>query len=281
MPELPEVETVRRALRDALVGRRLAEADIRRSDLRWPVPRGGVRALVGRTLTAIDRRSKYLLLRFDHRAKDDLLVHLGMSGRVLLVPSPRARRTEWVRHEHWRMRFGRWTVRFIDPRRFGALLTVAAGAAEAHPLLAHLGPEPLADELDAEFWFRRSRKRRTTLKAFLLDARNVAGVGNIYACEACFEAGVLPQARVHRLSRSAWRRILRALRRVLGRALAAGGTTLRDYAGAGGDPGGFQLELRVYGRAGLPCRGCGDAVKVIQIQGRSTFYCSRCQRASA
>jgi formamidopyrimidine-DNA glycosylase len=275
MPELPEVEHVRRCLQDAVRGQTLQRVELRRRDLRWPVPARAVRALRGHTLLRIDRLGKYLLLAF-RGARHALLLHLGMTGRVLLarvgeVPG-------WELHEHWRLAFDRVVVRFQDARRFGALLTCRAADPRAHPLLARLGPDPFDPRLDAAWLADRAGRRRTPLKSFLLDAGSVAGIGNIYASETCFLAGLAPQLRVHRLRPDDWGRLLSAMRQVLSAALAAGGTSFRDFVGTNGEPGWFQRALHVYDRAGEPCTRCGRAVRTARQAGRSTFWCSGCQR---
>ncbi len=277
VPELPEVETVRRGLADRLPGHRLERVTLRRSDLRWPIPVAAVRDLAGRELEAVDRRSKYLLLRFSGDGAPIALVHLGMSGRLFLDVPKRAR-TPWEQHEHWRMDFGDRLLRYVDARRFGILEVTPAALLPEHRLLAHLGPEPLSEEFGAEVLFRSSRKRRVAVKSFLMDAQNVVGVGNIYASEACFRAGVRPGVAIQRTTRAQCARLADAVRSVLQDAIAEGGTTLRDYIGVDANSGYFQRYLSVYGRDGEPCAQCGTAIKRIVQTGRSTYYCPTCQR---
>jgi formamidopyrimidine-DNA glycosylase len=241
------------------------------------VPAHEVQKLRCHRLVDIERHGKYLVLVFGDAAPHSLLLHLGMSGQIRLAPA--ATRPRWTLHEHWRLRFGPSMVRYVDPRRFGALLTCPRGRARAHPLLARLGPDPLEAGFGPQALSRASRGSRATLKSFLLDGRRVAGIGNIYACEACFEARIRPTARVHRLDRQAWNALCNALRVVLHRALAAGGTSIRDYVDARGEPGWFQHELRVYGREGRPCSVCSTAIRVRRDAGRSTYYCPGCQRS--
>jgi formamidopyrimidine-DNA glycosylase len=194
MPELPEVETVRRGAEPQLRGRRLRDLELRRPDLRWPMPAAALQGLVGRTCTGIDRRSKYLLLGFDGADQPCALVHLGMSGRLLVdVCTARGPRPEWRLHEHWRMDFGDRLVRFVDPRRFGALDVVRTGEFATHKLLAKLGQEPLAPGFDGEFLHRISRRRKSAVKTMLMDGHLLVGVGNIYASEACWHAAVRPR----------------------------------------------------------------------------------------
>lgn len=275
MPELPEVETVRRGVERWLRGRAVTAVTLRRHDLRWPIPVARVRALRHRTCTAVDRRSKYLLLRFDGLHQPVAVVHLGMSGR-LFVDSAEVE-PEYELHEHWRMAFDERRLRFVDARRFGALDVVPAAELPRHKLLAELGPEPLGDDFDGELLFRRSRRRKAPIKTFLMDAHNVVGVGNIYACEVCHRAAVRPRRAIGSLTRESCDRLADAIRSVLREAIEQGGTTLRDYISADRDTGYFQQSLKVYGRGGQPCHDCGAQIKRIVTSGRSTYYCPRCQ----
>ena len=270
MPELPEVESVRSSVAKALTGRRLTSFVASRPDLRWPMPLQELSALEGKRLESVTRRAKYLILEFAGGAQ--ALVHLGMSGR--LVVEARSKEPPWETHEHWRMRFSRQLLRYSDPRRFGALLHAAPG--RPHPLLQGLGPEPR--DCDPDRWHASTRGRRSSIKSFLLDQRRIVGVGNIYACEALFRAGIRPRTRVGRISRERWRRLHDAVLATMDEALAAGGTTLRDYVDATGQKGRNQERLRVYGRSGEPCLVCGEPVASSVIGGRSTFYCPSCQR---
>lgn len=275
MPELPEVETVRRGLCPWLEGQPLDAVELFRADLRWPIPTVAVRALRGRTCTAVERRSKYLLLRFDGRGRPVALVHLGMSGRLFLdvATAPGPRRP----HEHWRMHFADRVARYVDPRRFGMLDVAPADDLATHPLLARLGPEPLGPDFTPDHLFARTRARRVATKTLLMDAHEVVGVGNIYASEACFRAGVRPRRAAASLTRAECARLVDAVRAVLRAAIDAGGTTLRDYVGVGEDSGYFQRELRVYGRDGAPCTVCGATVRRVVSGQRSTYYCPTCQ----
>jgi formamidopyrimidine-DNA glycosylase len=278
VPELPEVETVRAGAEPLLRGRRLRAVELRRDDLRWPIPVDAVHALVGRICTAITRRSKYLLLQFDGERQPVALVHLGMTGRFLVEPTtPRRARPEYRRHEHWRMDFGDRLVRFVDPRRFGALDVGDAADLPSHPLLAALGQEPLQPGFDGAFLQRVSRRRRTAVKSLLMDARVLVGVGNIYASEACWRAGVRPRRAAGSLTRGECESLAAAVRAVLEAAIAAGGTSFRDYVGVGEDAGFFARELAVYERAGEPCRRCGASVRRTVDGARSTYWCAGCQ----
>jgi formamidopyrimidine-DNA glycosylase len=271
MPELPEVETTRRGLLPRVVGRRIRGAVVRNASLRWPVPRDLSRRLRGEQVQDIRRRGKYLL--FDC-LRGHLLVHLGMSGRLSLVPEDAPVRT----HDHVDVQLeGHESLRFTDPRRFGAMLWLP-GAPETHVLLRGLGIEPFDPAFDGGALQRLAQGRRVAVKHFLMNARIVTGVGNIYASEALFRAGIHPQRSVGRISRERWDRLAAAVRATLEDAIRAGGTTLRDYAQADGSPGYFQHESAVYGREGLPCRTCGTPIRAQRQGQRSTFYCPSCQR---
>lgn len=271
MPELPEVETTRRGLAPHVVGRRVIEVVVRQPQLRWPVTPGLRTELPGRRIDALDRRAKYLLLT---AGDGTLLLHLGMSGRLRVVPAELAPET----HDHLDVVLEHgWAIRLNDPRRFGSALWLRQPP-ETFPLLASLGPEPLSEAFDDDWLYARSRGRRAAVKAFLMDAATVVGVGNIYACEALFAAGIHPGRPAGRIGRARYRALAEAVKRVLGRAIEAGGTTLRDYIGVDGGSGWFQLELAVYGKEGQPCpRGCGPIRRRV-IGQRSTFFCPVCQR---
>lgn len=277
MPELPEVETVCAGIGDHLPGRRLRRVRLQRTDLRWPLPVQALKRLHGKRCEGVGRRSKYLQLQFS--GSDVALVHLGMSGRLWLdILTPAAPRPVWKLHEHWRMDFGDRLLRFSDPRRFGMLDVVSGVNIEAHRLLRHLGPEPLSASFNGESLHRTSRNRRVSVKNFLMDARNVVGIGNIYASESCFCAGVRPGRAAGRMTRAECDRLVAAVKTVLRAAIRAGGTTLRDYIGVDERAGLFQRELQVYGRVGEDCRRCGTAIKRASGSGRSTYYCPVCQR---
>ena len=301
MPELPEVETVRRGVDRHLPGRRLDAVELRRADLRWPIPVDDVRALVGRRCVSTDRRSKYLLLRFDGPGAPVALIHLGMSGRLFLdvwsegrwhaespawpavAAEPLSVATadddpDWQLHEHWRMRFGDRLLRYVDARRFGMLDTTTETGLAIHPLLADLGPEPFDPAFDGAWLHARSRGRKVATKVFVMTAAVVVGVGNIYASEACFRAGVRPGRAAGRLTRRECDALVAAIRDVLAAAIEAGGTTLRDYIGVDQGAGYFQRELFVYGRDGQPCKRCATPIRRRVLGQRSTFWCSNCQR---
>jgi formamidopyrimidine-DNA glycosylase len=271
MPELPEVETVRRGLAPHLEGHRLRGVRAREGRLRWPVADDLDARLRGRRVLALERRGKYLLLRLD---RGSLICHLGMSGSLRLCGEADAP----GKHDHVDLLLddGR-LLRYRDPRRFGALLWSAAP--ERHPLLAHLGVEPLSPEFDGSRLHALCRGRSTSIKALLMDARRIVGVGNIYANEALFHAGIDPRLAAGRLGRPRCARLAEAIRDTLTRAIAAGGSSLRDFVDGHGQPGYFQQTYSVYGRAGEPCRRCGGDIELLRQNGRSTFFCPRCQKA--
>jgi formamidopyrimidine-DNA glycosylase len=279
MPELPEVETVRRGAEPLLAGRRLRQVELRRADLRWPMPTAFLCALAGRTLERIDRRSKCLLLRFRGPQQPIAIVHLGMSGRLLVdVLGPRQARPEWRLHEHWRMDFGDRLVRFVDPRRFGMLDAATALELPTHRMIAGLGQEPLEPGFDGAFLHQTSRGKKANVKAMLMDGRLLVGVGNIYASEACFRAGVRPRRAAGTLTRAECDRLAAAVVTVLSDAILAGGTSFRDYVGIGEEQGYFARELCVYERQGQPCRRCASPIVRTTDAGRSTYWCMGCQR---
>lgn len=270
MPELPEVETTRRGLLPHLAGRRVEHVLLRRPDLRWPIPREVEELLPEQRIDGIRRRAKYLLL--DTRAGSALL-HLGMSGSLRVLPADAAVRA----HDHVDIGLddGR-VLRFNDPRRFGCLLWQAPG--ETHPLLAGLGPEPLSEEFDGDYLFHLSRGRTAPVKAFLMDQSVVVGVGNIYAAEALFQAGISPLRAAGRVSRQRYRALATAARSILQHAITRGGTTLRDFINPDGAPGYFEQELAVYGRGGAACRRCGRVLRQAAIGQRASVWCAHCQR---
>ena len=274
MPELPEVETTRRGVEPKLVGRRIAAVKVYDRRLRWPVPRAFGAKLVGREVAAVDRRSKYLLFRMRAAGvTDTMLVHLGMTGSLQLHRRAPPREA----HEHVDLVFDDGsTLRYRDPRRFGTMLWIAGDAA-THPLIAGLGPEPFSEAFNADGLFRGTRGRKVAIKLALMDNRLVVGVGNIYANEALFRAGIRPTRAAGRLTRPRLARLVDTVRETLGEAIAAGGSTLRDYVGSSGEPGGFQLTYAVYARDGLPCRTCGTPVRAVRQGQRSSFYCPACQ----
>jgi formamidopyrimidine-DNA glycosylase len=271
MPELPEVETALRGIAPYLTGKRISGLEVREPRLRWPVPAGLAEVVVGRRITDVRRRGKYLLIEL---GGGTLLVHLGMSGSLRVLP----RDTPPGTHDHIDVQLdsGR-CLRLRDPRRFGAFLWLT-GPPERHPLLRHLGPEPLGPELNGDYLFALSRGRHAAVKTFLMDAQVVAGIGNIYANESLFLAGIHPGRPCNRISRARYRVLADRVKQVLEAAIAKGGTTLRDFVREDGSTGYFSLSLAVYGRAGAACPKCGGTIRQRRIGQRSSFYCPRCQR---
>lgn len=270
MPELPEVETTRAGLAPHLTGRRVLAATLRRPDLRWPIPEEIRAELPGQRIAAVTRRAKYLLLEAQ---SGSALLHLGMSGCLRVLPPD----APVGPHDHVDLALDSGRVlRFTDPRRFGCLLWQSAG--QTHPLLRDLGPEPLSEDFDGDHLFRVGRGRGAPVKSFLMDQAVVVGVGNIYAAESLFRAGIHPLRAAGAVSRARYERLAGAVKTILGRAIARGGTTLRDFLAPDGAPGYFEQELWVYGREGEACKACGTALKDARIGQRATVWCPRCQR---
>lgn len=271
MPELPEVETICRGIAPLIVGSIVEEIIVRESRLRVLIPANLSTALRHRKILAVSRRAKYLLLYF---AGDcSLLIHLGMSGTLRYLSEP----VPFDRHDHVEIIFTTGSrLRFRDPRRFGAIL-LSFGDPLSHPLLISLGPEPLSADFNTEHLYARSRQRTLAVKSLLMEQRTVVGVGNIYASEALHAAGIAPWLPAGTISRSRYGRLVDEVRAVLQRAIAAGGTTLRDFQSVEGKPGYFSQELTVYGREGQGCLNCGEKIQVMRIGGRSSFYCPSCQ----
>ncbi len=272
MPELPEVEVVRLGLAPYVTQRVVHQTIVRETRLRWPVTDGLPRILDGRRINRLVRRGKYLLVEFDHGV---LLVHLGMSGNLCFVPDD----APVQRHDHIDLVFEHGVLRYNDPRRFGAMLwhDAGSGPVAAHRLLARLGVEPLGDDFDGALLHRATRGRQIGIKQFLLQGMAVVGVGNIYASESLFRAGIRPTTRAARLSRTRCDRLALAIKSTLSDAIGQGGTTLRDFAGPVGTGGYFQLACLVYGREGEACRCCGTPIRRAVIQQRATYWCPVCQ----
>ncbi|WP_028491459.1 bifunctional DNA-formamidopyrimidine glycosylase/DNA-(apurinic or apyrimidinic site) lyase [Thioalkalivibrio sp. ALE19] len=275
MPELPEVETTRRGLEPLLRERRILQLEVRDARLRWPVPADLPARIAGATVRSLRRRAKYLLLDTDATG---LLLHLGMSGSLRHCPPD----TPLRRHDHLRLMLDNGSeIRLHDPRRFGCCLPLDPapdGGPATHPLLEGLGPEPLEADMDGDYLFRRSRGRRGPVKAFLMDQATVVGVGNIYATEALFLAGVRPGRAAGRVTRAEYQRLAEHVKAVLAAAIERGGTTLRDFLREDGSHGYFRQELQVYGRAGEPCRVCGTPIRTRSVGQRASAYCPSCQR---
>lgn len=270
MPELPEVETTLRGVAPWLVGRTVREVVVRDKRLRWPVP-DTIHELEGQRIESARRRGKYLIFT---APAGTLLLHLGMSGS-LRVSDPSQ---PWKKHDHLALTTDRdRQIRFHDPRRFGACLWVP-GDPETHPLLAELGPEPLGPDFTAEHLHQACRGRSAPIKAVIMDSHVVTGVGNIYACEALFMAGIDPRKPAGKVSRPRLAKLVQAIREVLAASIEMGGTTLRDFVNEKGEPGYFQQTLRVYDREGEPCRTCGSLIRRTVMSNRSTFFCPKCQK---
>lgn len=270
MPELPEVEVTRRGIAAPLTGQTVSAVTVRNPMLRWPVPADLAAALPGQRLRHVNRRAKYLLLRFDHGT---LILHLGMSGSLRVLDPEVAPE----KHDHLDIAFGDRVLRLRDPRRFGAALW-HAGPDDAHALLAGLGPEPLGDTFTGAGLHAALTRRQCAIKLAIMDSAVVVGVGNIYASESLFRAGIRPGTAARRLTLPQCLRLRDAIRATLADALEAGGSTLRDFLHADGEPGYFQQSYFAYGRAGQPCRVCGTAIRQRRMGARSTFFCPACQR---
>jgi len=273
MPELPEVEVVRRGLEPRVAGLAVERVTVRETRLRWPIAGDLAESLHGRTLRALARRGKYLLFDF---GTGTLIVHLGMSGQLRWLDHPGPPQ----RHDHVDIAMsGGGVLRFTDPRRFGAVLwhPAAGGSVDLHPRLAGLGVEPLSEAFSGEVLYRLTRKRSLTIKQWLLSGREVVGVGNIYASESLFRAAIRPTARAGRLSRARCNALAQAITQTLSDAIARGGSSLRDFVDSAGEQGYFQLDCLVYGRAGAPCRRCGTSIVLIRQQQRASYFCPACQ----
>ena len=271
MPELPEVEITRRGINTHLAGRIITQVSIRNSALRWPISPGLIDLLPGQQISAITRRAKYLLLTC---SKGTLLIHLGMSGNLRMLPES----TPPQLHDHFDLQIDNgMMLRFRDPRRFGAILWWDSDIRQ-HPLLQKLGPEPLDDNFDAQFLHKKIQRRNTSIKEVLMNQHIVVGIGNIYANEALFHAGISPLTTAGSLNTMQCERLVDAVRITLLRAIEAGGSSLRDFTDCEGSPGYFQQQYWVYGRKDQSCRRCGTPVSKIRQGQRSTFFCSQCQQ---
>ncbi len=270
LPELPEVETTRRGVAPHVIDREIVRVVVREKRLRWPVPDKLGDELVGQRFSSVDRRGKYLLL---HCSRGVLIIHLGMSGGLRLTPADELP----GKHAHIDIAFDSGTaLRYTDTRKFGSFHWQAAGEGE-HPLLRSLGPEPLGEGFDGGLLYRQSRGRRIAVKSLIMNSRIVVGVGNIYACESLFRAGIHPARACGRIAARRYDKLAQSIRSVLGGAIRAGGTTLRDFTGGDGRPGYFRQELKVYGRGGEKCVFCGETLRGIRLGQRATVFCPKCQ----
>ncbi|MFT4782544.1 MAG: formamidopyrimidine-DNA glycosylase [Paracoccaceae bacterium] len=283
MPELPEVETVRRGLLPVMEGEVIAHADIRRPDLRWPLPERMAERLTGQRIIALRRRSKYILA--DLSGGETLIIHLGMSGRILISGDPLGQfhhdHPAPAKHDHvvFDMKNGA-RITYNDARRFGAMDLIATVDLDRHPMIAHLGPEPLGNSFDESYLVARFAGRNTPVKSALLDQRIIAGLGNIYVCEVLHRAKISPKRKAGNIAAPRVAELVPIIRTVLSEAIDAGGSSLKDYRQTDGELGYFQHSFRVYDREGAPCvtQGCSGQIQRIVQSGRSSFYCTQCQR---
>ncbi|MEQ8288538.1 MAG: bifunctional DNA-formamidopyrimidine glycosylase/DNA-(apurinic or apyrimidinic site) lyase [Gammaproteobacteria bacterium] len=271
MPELPEVETTRRGIAPYVIGETISNVIVRERQLRWPIPASLKRSLTNSMFRKLERRAKYLLFETE---KGCMLLHLGMSGSLRIIDAG----APHTKHDHVDFVFDSGRVlRFRDPRKFGSIHWVKDNPF-AHSLLQHLGPEPLSDEFNVDYLFSKSRKRTQSVKTFIMDSRIVVGVGNIYANESLFMAGINPMRKAGSISKARYALLVEAIKAVLESAIRKGGTTLRDFINGEGKPGYFRNELKVYDRALLPCVTCQRPLKLARLGQRATVYCTHCQR---
>lgn len=270
MPELPEVETTRKGITPYVVGKTVKEIIIRERQLRWPIPLNLKTAIKNQPVKKLERRAKYLLF---YTEKGCVIVHLGMSGSLRIINDNQAA----TKHDHVDIIFESGHIlRFRDPRKFGSILWTKTDPLK-HKLINHLGPEPLSDDFNTEYLYKRSRKRTQAIKTFIMDSRIVVGVGNIYANEALFMAGIDPRKKAGTISKARYDKLIIAIKDVLKHAIRKGGTTLRDFINGNGKPGYFSNELQIYDRKDEACNNCKKPIKMIRLGQRSTFYCSNCQ----
>jgi formamidopyrimidine-DNA glycosylase len=270
MPELPEVETTCAGIGPHITGKVLRHVEVRDGRLRWPIPEELNDLAAGHQVQSVRRRGKYVLIEFAHGG---LIGHLGMTGSMRIVTTEEPPSY----HDHFDLQFDDCLVRYRDPRRFGSLLW-QDNPIEAHELLAHLGPEPLTDDFSVDVLAAACKGKKQAIKTLIMDSKKVVGVGNIYANEALYMAGINPNRQAGRISRARLGKLVEAIKEVLADAIQQGGTTLRNFVDSEGNPGYFKQQLRVYGRAGKACRACGKSLKEIRLGQRSTVYCSLCQR---
>lgn len=274
MPELPEVETTLRGIEPYLHNSQLQQIEVRNAKLRWPVPSHELQKLSGQTIQSVTRRAKYLLIDFGDSV---IMLHLGMSGSLrVLNPDVSVGKHDHIDLVVLTQHGERKVIRFNDPRRFGSCLLLDKPVSE-HKLLKSLGPEPLTDEFDGDFLYQKSRPRSVTAKQFIMDNKVVVGVGNIYASEALFAAGIRPTRAANQVSLARYQRLAVAIKQVLSDAIKAGGTSLNDFTQTDGKPGYFKQELQVYGREGGSCNSCGQKIKSAVIGQRNTYFCNQCQ----
>lgn len=269
MPELPEVETSRRGISPHILDKQLIDITLRHTQLRWKIPENLLSYIKDEHLTSIKRRAKYLLLNF---TSGTLLIHLGMSGSLRICPL----NTLAQKHDHVDLIFPDCLLRFTDPRRFGAVLWLGTDP-QSSSLLSKLGPEPLSEEFNDSYLYQCAQKRKLPVKQFIMDQQIVTGVGNIYATEALFSAGINPNRAAGNISQKRYQLLVAAIKTILRQAITQGGTTLKDFVGGDGKPGYFQQTLLIYGKAGQTCPHCQAALKTVKLAARSTVYCPKCQ----
>ena len=276
MPELPEVETTRAGIAPHIDGKTISKLVVRQPKLRWPIPDDLPQIVKSQTVLAVRRRAKYILIDIGKtKIKGTIIIHLGMSGSLRVV---KGAPPEPLKHEHFDLVFSKeLLLRFTDPRRFGACLWQGVNS-DNNKWLDHLGPEPLSDDFNGEYLFNKSRKRTSAVKTFIMDQKIVVGVGNIYASESLFLSGINPTKAAGKISQAKYEIFAKQIKQVLTRAIAQGGTTLKDFVGSDGKPGYFAQQLHVYGRTGEPCSQCEAPIKQITQGQRSTFYCTNCQK---
>lgn len=270
MPELPEVETSRRGISPHIIGSHIVDVIIRQPQLRWKIPADLLHHIQDRQLLSIDRRAKYLLLNFE---SGTLLIHLGMSGNLRICPF----QSNVEKHDHVDFIFDNCLLRYTDPRRFGAILWLGL-APQDSKLLSHLGPEPLSDSFTGEHLFKLAGKRKIPVKQFIMDQKVVTGVGNIYATEALFMAGISPIRAAGNISAKRYKHLVEEIKVILTEAIKQGGTTLKDFVGGDGKPGYFQQTLHIYGKRGSNCPKCKVALKSLKLASRNSVYCPKCQK---
>lgn len=271
MPELPEVETTLRGIKPFVLHQKIRSVVVRHYGLRWPIPRNIQTILTGQTIKTAERRGKYLLFG---TTKGTLIIHLGMSGSIRILTTETAAK----KHDHVDIVFAnKACLRYTDPRRFGAVLWTTENP-DLHPLLAHLGPEPLEKTFTGKYLWEQAQQRKTPIKSFIMDSKIVVGVGNIYANEALFAAGIHPKKSAGKITLEQFNALTKAIKKILQAAIKQGGTTLKDFVNTDGKKGYFAVHLQVYGREGKPCIKCGTELKEIRLGQRTTVYCSQCQK---
>lgn len=271
MPELPEVETTLRGIQPHVKSQKIHKIIVRQPLLRWPIPNNFARLLKDHTIISLERRGKYLLL---HTTHGSVILHLGMSGSLRIL----THNVPPQKHDHLDIILGNHKIlRLTDPRRFGACLWTDKSPAE-HPLLCHLGPEPLSKHFSGQYLWAKAQKRKLAVKSFIMNNQIVVGVGNIYATEALFAAGIHPNQSAHHISAAQYKKLVIEIKKILQQAIKKGGTTLKDFVDSEGKPGYFRMHLKIYGRAGLPCFICKTTLEKIRLGQRGTVYCKKCQR---